>query len=194
MLSKVPGARGLRLSRHQVMYCSVPAIHLPLNVAAEPTVGDPVPAPWCTRCTLRRNEGCHANRVLRRRPARPQIRTPYARTPDSTCTGLLRRACQGHSPNPCSVPPTRTRVSGHFLATDKQEAAPPPGETAADLLKRGAEGTRTLDPLQRDGRIALLAADRGDWRRLGPSPLWPEPPPRSARVRGGSRPIERSPL
>ena len=58
-----------------------------------------------------------------------------------------------------------------LAARTSKKAASPAGETASDLLKRGTEGTRTLDPLHHDDGLTHLAAHRVDWRRLGPSPL-----------------------
>jgi len=107
---------------------------------------------------------------------------PHSRAPRAQLSRSGGNAYTQVTPSPA---PRSLRPRGHFVATfwpsTSKKAAPPPGEAASDLPKRGADGTRTHDPLQHDGRLARLAADRVDWRRLGPSPLWPGPRPRSAR-------------
>ena len=115
-----------------------------------------------------------------------------------TCASADSNPIRAHpgvdSHRPTATRPPRSRPSTlaqyrqprpGFLAIlwppTSKKAAPPPGETASDLPKRGADGTRTHDPLQRDGNLTRLAAHRADSRRLWTSLLWPGPRPRSAR-------------
>ena len=85
---------------------------------------------------------------------------------------VTRRPRSPPSHPPRGAPPRPDFVSTFWPSTSKK-AASPPGETASDLPKRGTEGTRFLDPLHRDARIARFAAHRAGWRRLVPSPFWP---------------------